>query len=272
MSVSIRSRRPDRPAHPVLGDLDARHARPIGTDAARPEAGTAIYLCTDERTGSQWLCQRIAATGRLGRPTEYFNTPWMSGFLPGYPESPGEQFAIALELGTTPNGVFATKLHAWQFDRVRGAIDLFGRFDRRVFVHLYRRDVLGQAISLVRARQTNRYHHDDPEGEGRGESFDAEALDRTVADLCLNRARWLRFFAKNGLEPIEVAYEDLRRDPRRIVRAIARGAGVGLPWWPTRIRREHRIQSDERTRAWRTAFLEARRDFNDFPAPGAEAA
>jgi LPS sulfotransferase NodH len=249
--------------HPILGDTMRSVAGSGRGDPPRVPIRKAVFLCTDERTGSQWLCQRIAATNRMGRPTEYFNRPWMSRYFPGYPEHPVEQYELAMRLGTTSNGVFSIKLHPFHLDVIRGSCDLYSGLRERYFVYLTRRDMLSQAISLVRARQTKRYHHDDETAEV--ESFDASLIEQVLKDLCLNRARWNLFFAMNGIQPFEVTYEALRQSPQKTIREIGRFIGVDLPLFPRRIPREHQIQSDETSQAWRVQFLAEKGDLNAFP-------
>ena len=59
-----------------------------------PPVKRSIILATDERTGSEWLCQLMAATGVLGRPAEYFNPWWFKEFIADYPTDVGEQVAL----------------------------------------------------------------------------------------------------------------------------------------------------------------------------------
>lgn len=222
--------------------------------AAHPEPvrpSRAIALATEERTGSEYLCQLLAATGCLGRPSEYLNTYWMRRFIPDYPDEVEAQIAIAHRVGTTPNGCFAMKMHAVHLDRLLGAVRLTTAFPNPIFVRLFRRDLLGQAISLYRARQANQYHaHVLAEREAR---FDAEAIRGALIELVRGRARWELYIARNGLRPLAIAYEDMVANPDATIRAIARHAGLDAV--PADVDRPLQVQRDDTSEAWRERFL-----------------
>jgi len=89
-------------APPPGPDWHPHFGRIAGTDLASwldayADAGPpdrSLVLATDERTGSEWLCQLLGATGRLG-PSEYLITDWMRRFIPDYPADVAAQVAIA---------------------------------------------------------------------------------------------------------------------------------------------------------------------------------
>lgn len=218
----------------------------------------SIMLATDERTGSEFLCQVLGATNQLGRPSEYLNTYWMRRFIPDYPEDIGTQLDIAHRVGTTPNGCFAMKLHAVQLDRLLTGGRVEGAFPNPIFVRLYRRDLLGQAISLYRARYGSQYHaHLPPE---RPVAFDAAAIRQMMVELTRSNARWALYFARNGITPLAIAYETLAADVEPVVRAIADLAGVEAR--PIPVTKPLRIQNDALSAEWRQRFLVECRDLN----------
>src|SRR5579863_2506138 len=114
-------------------------------------------ICGERRSGSNFLCSLLASTGMLGVPTEYFCAEAMHRRgIPDYPADPEGQLQTILKLGATPNGIYGLKLHSVEFDAVKGT-----RWPERLpllsFVHLDRLDVLGQALSWVRASQTDQW-------------------------------------------------------------------------------------------------------------------
>ena len=140
--------------HPQLGIIAGRTLDSwIAQLAPAPAPSISIILASEERTGSEWLCQLMANTGVLGRPAEYFNPWWMRRFIPDYPDDAAAQIAIAHRVGTTPNGCVAIKLHAHQFDRISSQVSLADAFPRMRFVRLTRRnsdsagDLAGQSAA-----------------------------------------------------------------------------------------------------------------------------
>ena len=125
--------------------------------------------------------------------------------------------------GRTPNGVCAIKMFPEHFDS-----RLESRWAERLpdarYVYLTRRDVLGQAISLSVARQTNSYGDWMP--KDREPAYDAGHIRRCLANIIEGEARWRLFFALNGIMPLEMIYEDLVEEPQREIDRIAHFVGV----------------------------------------------
>jgi trehalose 2-sulfotransferase len=249
--------------HPHFGNI-------AGTDLATwlagyPDQGAperSIVLATDERTGSEWLCQLLGASGRLGRPSEYLNTSWMRRYIRDYPDDVPAQVAIAHRVGTTANRCFAMKIHPWHLDRLLERSTVSGTFPSAHFVRLTRRDLLGQAISLYRAQQTGRYHaHIPPE---RAVDFDADAIERMVQVLALNRARWEMYFARTGIRPLMLSYEDLRADPHCVVRQIAEYVGERVKRRDVTAAQPIGQQADSISAEWRERFVRARGSVDTF--------
>jgi LPS sulfotransferase NodH len=216
-------------------------------------------LCTDERTGSHFLAQLLASTGVLGRAYEYFNTHWMKRHYADYPEAVPDQLVWAKKLGTTPNAVFSLKLHAWTLDRISTAIDIRRDFPSPVFVLLRRDDLLGQAISLVKAHYTLAF---TSWSETKGKPvYDGKRLRATLCNLAIRRERWEVFFARTGVVPYRVDYSQLVQHPYDVAFEIGKHAGVREraivnrhSWY--RFER----QSDSINDEWRQRFI---REFGD---------
>lgn len=220
----------------------------------QPEIRRSLLLITEERSGSEWLCQMLGETGKLGRPSEYLNAAWMRQFIHDYPEDVAEQVTVIKRVGTTQNGILAVKLHSWHMERLLHFGRLTTAFPMPVFVRLTRRDKLGQAISLVRARQTMAFHaHWD---KSAAEHYDPTAIHEVLKGLIALSGRWTAYFSRNGVEPLHLDYEDLQRDPQAALRKIAWRAGVALP--DADLERKApalSIQRDEVSLEWRARFV-----------------
>ena len=119
--------------------------------------------------------------------------------------------------GTTPNGVYGLKVFSNQFDLPAEPWAL--ALPNLKFVHLERRDLLGQAISWARANLTGQFAAgDEPRGR---EAFDAALITSQMMAIARGHARWRLFFARNGIQPLHLTYEELATDPGPAVRLIA---------------------------------------------------
>lgn len=219
-----------------------------------PEPRQTLILCTDERTGSHYLAQLLAATEQLGRAYEYFNTPWMKAHYADYPEDVPGQLVWAKRLGTTANGFFSLKLHPWAMDRISPHIDLCRDLPEPHFVLLRRRDLLAQALSLHKAQSTQKFtswseNQSDP-------VYDGSRIRSLLSELAMRRERWELYFARNGIQPLYIDYEQLQSEPEAVVGRVA--CHAGLPAIPTMRQTEwYRFerQSDRINDEWRERFL-----------------
>jgi trehalose 2-sulfotransferase len=183
---------------------------------------------------------------------EYFNAEWRRRRgMPDYPDDPGRQIEKVLELGVTPNGVYALKIFPFQADEIR-ATRWAEALPNLAFVYLERGDLLGQAISFIRAEQTEQWRHEDPvKGERR---YDPAGIARALRNLAVDQARWRSFFARTGIEPLMFRYEEIVADPQLAVDGVA--ALMGVESVPVRAEDAAvRMQRDAVSDDWRARFV-----------------
>jgi trehalose 2-sulfotransferase len=248
--------------HPHFGDIGGMQLEDwLSKSPPNPPIRLSIAVACEERTGSEWLCQLMAATGKLGRPSEYFNGDWFRKFIPDYPEDVAGEIHVAHRVGVSSNGVFSLKLHPRHFDKiVHAGEDLADAVPNVRFIRLSRRDHLGQAISMMRAQQTGRFH--EYRRPANAERYDTTELDQVLAEIISSSARWTRYFARNGIEPLQIYYEDFCADPVGTVRQIGRVAGVEIP--DLVVDQQLKVQRDDVSAAWRRRFLREAGDLNRF--------
>ncbi len=229
------------------------------------EEGTArrgYAVCGEPRSGSSYLMALLRSTGCLGQPREYFNltSPFLLN-IEGDPADPEQQFQRMLRMGTTPNGVYGVKVFAAHFDLVL-ASRWAARLPNLSFVYLQRRDVLGQALSHARARQTGQWGAARPaNGEA---TYDRDAINYCLVELLRNTTRWDFYFARNGLTPLRLVYEDVVAQPLQAVAAIAALVGLSGEITVDMGQAAPRIQRDTLTEEWRRRFLEESFDLTAF--------
>jgi LPS sulfotransferase NodH len=223
------------------------------------------------------LTDGLRATRQAGMPKQFF-----------LPKSEGRYGA---ELGVDPNAdypgyvrgivntkitrneVFGLKLMSWYLDdflaRLRdtgafssGATDdltmLRNAFPRLHFVHIVRRHKLRQALSTARALQTGLWKVQEGKAALREPQFDAELIEQSLREAKRQEKIWHTFFQRIGIDPFQVAYEELCRDYEATVRGVLDFLKISLP-------RRARIgppvtvrQSDETSRIWEERFLTER--------------
>jgi trehalose 2-sulfotransferase len=242
---------------------------PAGTPAP-----TGSYLiCATPRTGSSLLCGLLESTGVAGRPESYFRQPdeqtWAAEW--GIVDSPDGGFryadfvAAAVAAGRTENGVFAArvmwgtvdemvdKLAAVYPDLADDALALLHRaFGHLRFVHVRRQDVLAQAVSWLRAEQTDVWHDTGDPGPERREQtphFDLVRIEGIMQMIEEHNGAWEQWFASVGVEPYRVLYEDLDADAVGVTRRVLDFLGLEVPPGRTIIGRHVRL-ADEITTQW----------------------
>jgi LPS sulfotransferase NodH len=221
------------------------------------EAPRKVIICSTPRSGSYLLCRYMINAG-LGVPHEYFNPIVIGQIAPrlGFDDSinalrwmpRGRKDLLSLRrseraaeldfLGKylkvliprrCQGGVFAAKVHYRDFRRVLDNPAGYDLLNGALFVHLYREDVLRQAVSEHFSQLTGRWGIDDTVTTTPAEKpdfFDVEAIDGILDDFSEQDRNWRLFMARNGVVPMSIAYEKLCEDPFGFVCAIAGRLGI----------------------------------------------
>jgi LPS sulfotransferase NodH len=243
-----------------------------------------IVVCTHQRSGSTLFGEAMYFAGGLGCPLEYYH----AGFRPALAQrwqasNIGDYAAAVGRYRTDPGGTLSIKLF-WR-DVVELAIEIdaarFGALKNNppdatepatyraiadilapllhapVFVHLFRRDRIRQAISTVVASDTGQWRRipDVDEREPAGESlFDLDRIEQLIgySDFC--HGHWRNFFAAVGAAPYVLTYEDLARDYVAAAKGALRFLDSDMSPPSTRMRR----QADEISESNVLRFLRAR--------------
>ena len=220
----------------------------IDADGRNGASGRRGYvICSEPRSGSAFLCELLESTLCLGRPTEYLGPGRMRGALRRDPAA----LETLFERASTPNGIYGLKIFTQHFDASAGT-GWPAAFPGLSHILLTRRDLLAQAISLVRALQTNQFSLLEPSyGEPR---YDRRAIAQKLRRLAHNYARWEAYFARNGIAPLRLYYEDIVASPSAGVTAVAGLLGIDAPVGA--LRAKSIVQRDELSEQWRRRFLD----------------
>ncbi len=225
-------------------------------------ADRGYAVCTSGRSGSNLLCQYLSSTGVLGHPLEYFNGAGrrMRDY-PDFPDEPAKQTDWILTTGATSNGIYGVKVFPWQLDLIAKSIHWSQLLPNLAFVFLKRRDLLGQAISALRAAQTNQWRS-TMAAQGPA-TYDGHQIYERLQSAARDYARWELFFARNGIEPTGIIYEDLVANPQAAVDQVARLFGLQGKARVTEQAIDLQVQRDLVTAEWKSRFLAEYRDLDE---------
>lgn len=221
----------------------------------RVAAGEPIdsyLICATPRTGSSLLCGLLDSTGVAGHPESYFRQPgeheWAARW--GIVNSSDGTFSYAdyvqaaIATGSTDNGVFAARIMWGTLDEVTAKlapvypdlagsdVDLLGRaFGRTRFVYLRRGDVVAQAVSLLRAEQTNVWFETEQDRQEPEQEplFDSDLIHERIRLIGEHNRAWREWFGSAGIRPYQVRYEELDAAPVRVTRGVLDFLGLELP-------------------------------------------
>lgn len=212
----------------------------------------SCLICATPRTGSSLLCGLLDSTRIAGHPESYFRQPdeheWAARW--GIVDSSDGTFSYAdyvkaaIAAGSTDNGVFAARIMWGTLDEViakltpvypdlaGSAVGLLNRaFGRTRFVYLLRGDVVAQAVSLLRAEQTNVWFEteQDRQEPEREPIFDFDLIRKRVRLIEEHNRAWREWFASAGIRPYPVWYEELDAAPVHVAHGVLDFLGLELP-------------------------------------------
>lgn len=187
-------------------------------DQARYNGPISSYiLCTAPRCGGTLLGSLLFQSKIMGVPHEYFHPEEVISNLCKRWELPTKTedtvyMEAILSKRTSSNGIFGLKAHYSQIAPLTES-NAFKSFLKRVncFVHVTRRDLIAQAVSYAIAHQSREWsslHNVEA-----NPSYDANLISNALNDILSQTLQWQRFFAVNGISPVEIVYEDLIENP-----------------------------------------------------------
>jgi len=249
----------------------------------RVAATRVIAVAATARSGSTLLCRALAATGELGDPQELVNphsvlargsfrrapfltTRLYAGLLRNW-WRPGLKWMKVHRYGRAPiramlddsvarwgsgDGVLCAKLmwHPYRIAMLEQGVDMNYWGVPVTWVRIQRTDRVRQAVSLVRATQTEQW-----EADRRAVAeplYDREAIAQGIARIGEIEVEWDRYLASIGVEPYNVVYEQLDADFEGTMRSLLDHLGYpALEVEPRPVRR----QADELNEEWVRRYL-----------------
>ncbi len=222
----------------------------------------SYIICTNQRTGSSVLCEALRNSSVLGAPREHFLFwYWQTHNLERLQEAYMQPWLLpndaylqrVFEKGTTANGVFGVKLMWEQFEAVTDNLRSFPQFRNAPapmilsalfpnlhYIFLTRADKVRQAVSFAKALQTGKFHiqhsllPDQPKSIGKGNTrkklcYNFYQVFHIYQSLIKKEAAWERYFAKAGIKPYRIVYEQFEDALDKAVQDIANYLNSPLP-------------------------------------------
>lgn len=237
--------RPSQPAWRTIKRVWLRFATP---------AVRGYMICATPRSGSNYVSQLLASTGLLGNPREYFNAPGRRHYDdPNYPKDPREQLKQVLTTGRTVNGIYAVKMHYFQIAALKQVVDPFRDLPHLRFIVLERRDILGQAISWSRARQTSQVRASD--STRRAANYNQSQIRQSLLWLMDERAKWEKTLQDLKARPLLLTYEAIMKDPHIAADRVAAFMEIDKQPRIDSALVSVTIQRDQTSEDWRARFL-----------------
>jgi LPS sulfotransferase NodH len=217
-------------------------------------------ICSMQRSGSTLLVHMLADTMLAGAPAEYLMQEVIEMLKRRWDiERFDDYLRELLARKTSPNGVFGVKAQWEQYALAIGERDPKSLFPDMRFIHLRREDRVRQAVSWVRALQTQRWFAVDGRDRATPE-FDRERITKIARRIAKGEAAWESTFERHGITPYRLTYEELAAAPVPTARAVLEFVGVEVPD-ALLANVPMQRQADELSEEWVARYLE------ESPAP-----
>jgi LPS sulfotransferase NodH len=235
----------------------------------RPEK--TYLICATPRSGSYLLSYGLTRTQLAGNPDEYFQArdffTWTERL--GFKVGSFAEYVQGLFDARTVAGVFGAKI-MWDHMEDCFAVypntipELAGKprheqldrlFNHPRYLFIVRRDKVRQAVSMVRALQTQIWQvwvdiFAEKAQPAQQPYFDFDWIEREFWNLTAAEQGWRDYFAASGIEPLTLVYEEFAERFEDTITDVLRYLEIDLP--PTYVPPTPTIQkqSDALNESW----------------------
>ena len=179
-----------------------------------------FFICFTNRCGSNYLAQAISSDGRLTQPGENINFDTVINLSKDRGFSSFRQYFLWLvSTLKRESDIFGCKVSPDQlfFLYKQGLLQLFKPIPK--FIHMQRKDVIAQAVSLFIATKTKRWTSLQ-DGEKIQVEYDSSELISIVKSIHYQNSIFESIFDLFGINPLVVFYEDFIRNPNECIQII----------------------------------------------------
>jgi LPS sulfotransferase NodH/regulator of replication initiation timing len=207
-------------------------------------------ICATPRSGSSLISLGLARTQLAGQPDEYFDVRtffnWTNQL--GFQAGNFAEYVQGLFEARTVAGVFGAKILWYDMENCFAIYpntipELAGKplheqldrlFNHPRYIFLVRRDRVRQAVSMVRAQQTQIWQvsadslAEKPQ-PAQQPYFDFNRLERVFWELTAAEQGWRDYFAASGIEPLTLVYEEFAERFEDTITDLLRYLEIDLP-------------------------------------------
>lgn len=190
------------------------------------EAKINVIIASTGRSGSHFLGHKLIEHGGAGVPFEYFNSGNMAKWKYILKINKHEDFVKKIRsIRCSPStGVFSAKIHYSQLEEL-APYSPFKKMGNVKYIHVKRRNVLKQAISMSIARQTGKWISEMP-SNGVVPNYSRNEIEQEMRAIIRDNASWYFFFAQNGIDFKEVIFEDLINNTDQVLQDVYDFIGI----------------------------------------------
>ncbi len=204
---------------------------PLLSGIRTPIAQRPVFLVFTNRCGSTFVAAKLSEAGYAGAPTshrnfEFFNADMLNPWCRERGIGSLDQYVRAIAAAyAAPAGSFFSKLSLDQLVWLTRCGVIGTLMPAPVFVHVVRRDVIAQAISLVIAVQTQEWTSLHAKSAVTPQ-FMPNAILNVAKDVRTQEALADLYFSLTRATVLRVVYEDAVAEPDRVVREFAALSGI----------------------------------------------
>lgn len=188
---------------------------------------TSYIIASTPRCGSTLLGHLLWKSGVAGAPHEYFHPSHANDYYSRWNYRSHKEYVDLLQRWrTSSNGFFGVKLHYYQINEFGlDILNIKQLLGDPKYIFLRRKTKIRQAISLVKAVQTNQYSLQP--GEVLADAkYNFDSIREQLIRLINEENNWEDYFSKNSISPLVVWYEELANDHAGVLLKIYEHLGV----------------------------------------------
>jgi len=187
-------------------------------------------ICSSHRSGSELFCEYLCNLGIAGYPYEPFNLTYIKENDIKDNETLKKYCKKIVSKGSTENGVCGIKILWIQLEcffkdlnrrKEYGNVpilDFYRYLPNMKYIFLTRRDKIEQAVSFSIARRTGVWFLEKRKNLSQNNlDFDADHIMDAYKWIIKCDKRWEQFFKVHRIEPMRILYEDLVRNPKKMI-------------------------------------------------------
>lgn len=182
---------------------------------------TNYLILFTARSGSSWLTKKLS--GIFGFPDEHINPQHIAEVATAVGTADPRKLLHSLRGHTATNGIFGIEATSDHLEFFGEEIFFSAIPDLKVF-HLFREDIVRQAVSLYRAVSTGHFHSTVGSGS-KPDKIELPEMMEWMRHLAGVENKNVELCVQRDLQPINITYETLFRDVEKTIQLFQESLG-----------------------------------------------